>query len=147
MLIVNADDFGRSKGETDAALACYQAGRITSATAMMFMADSERAAELAKGTGLDVGLHLNFTETFSTGCSPEVAKSQNRIVRYLKRSKYAQLIYNPILRREFRCCYKSQAEEFVRLYGKSPSHVDGHHHMHLCANMLFSKAIPRGTKM
>ena len=47
MLIINADDFGRSVGETNAALECYIAGRITSVSAMVFMADSERAAELA----------------------------------------------------------------------------------------------------
>ena len=31
MLIINADDWGRSLAETDAALECYKAGRITSA--------------------------------------------------------------------------------------------------------------------
>ena len=65
MLIINADDFGRSVAETDAALRCYIAGRITSVSAMVFMADSERAAELAKENELDVGLHLNFTERFT----------------------------------------------------------------------------------
>ena len=33
------------------------------------------------------------------------------------------------------------------LYGTLPSHIDGHHHMHLCANILMSKVIPRGIKM
>jgi len=61
MLIINADDLGRSVVETDAALRCYSAGRITSVSAMVFMSDSERAAELANGNGLDVGLHLNFS--------------------------------------------------------------------------------------
>jgi predicted glycoside hydrolase/deacetylase ChbG (UPF0249 family) len=37
MLIVNADDWGRSVAETDSALRCYQAGRITSVSAMVFM--------------------------------------------------------------------------------------------------------------
>ena len=65
MLIINADDWGRSLAETDAALECYKAGRITSASAMVFMGDSERAAELAKENKLDVGLHLNFTDRFT----------------------------------------------------------------------------------
>src|SRR5262245_28926635 len=47
MLIVNADDLGRSKAETDAAMACYAKDRITSTSAMVFMTDSERASELA----------------------------------------------------------------------------------------------------
>jgi len=32
---------------------------------MMFMGDSERAAELAKENELDVELHLNFAELFT----------------------------------------------------------------------------------
>jgi predicted glycoside hydrolase/deacetylase ChbG (UPF0249 family) len=35
----------------------------------------------------------------------------------------------------------------VRLYGKEPAHIDGHHHMHLCTNMLVGDLIPRGTKV
>ncbi len=62
MLIVNADDLGRSKAATDAAMVCYAKGRITSTSAMVFMMDSERAAEAASGAGLDVGLHVNFSE-------------------------------------------------------------------------------------
>ena len=65
----------------------------------------------------------------------------------LWRNKYAQLMYNPFLRREFAYSYKAQAAEFVRLFGRSPSHIDGHHHMHLCANMLLSNVIPAGVKM
>jgi predicted glycoside hydrolase/deacetylase ChbG (UPF0249 family) len=148
MLIINADDFGRSETETDAARRCYNEGRITSVSAMVFMQDSERGAELAKENEMDVGLHLNFSETF-TGKSTSGALNEchNRLVRYLRRSKYSQLFYNPFLRREFSCSYEAQAEEFARLFGKPPSHIDGHHHMHLCANILLSNLIPAGMKI
>jgi chitin disaccharide deacetylase len=148
MLIVNADDWGRSPAETDAALRCYTERRITSVSAMVFMEDSERAAALANGHDLDIGLHLNFTEQFSgPGCPGSVRNDHGRIVRFLMRNKYSQLLYNPFLRREFSASYVAQAEEFVRLYGKPPSHVDGHHHMHLCGNLLLSRVIPDGTKI
>jgi predicted glycoside hydrolase/deacetylase ChbG (UPF0249 family) len=148
MLIINADDWGRSVAETDVALRCFKAGRITSASAMIFMADSERAAELARDNGLDVGLHLNFSERFTAGkCPPVLEEYQSRLVRFLMRNKYSQLLYNPLLRREFAYSYQAQAREFVRLFGRPPSHVDGHHHMHLCANFVFSKAMPAGTKI
>ena len=65
MLIINADDWGRSLVETDAVLRCYQEGRITSVSAMVFMEDSERAAELAKDNELDVVLHVNFAGVFT----------------------------------------------------------------------------------
>lgn len=148
MLIINADDLGRSSAETNAALMCHRDGRITSVSAMVFMADSERAAELAKGNGLDVGLHLNFSEGFTAGRDlGMLGEYHNRIVRFLRGNKYSQLLFNPFLRREFSYSYQAQAEEFARLFGKAPSHIDGHHHMHLCANLLLSRVIPVGTKM
>jgi predicted glycoside hydrolase/deacetylase ChbG (UPF0249 family) len=148
MLIINADDLGRSSAETDAALVCHKEGRITSASAMVFMADSERAAEMATENQLDVGLHLNFSEKFTTGRNlGMLADYHNRIVRFLMGSKYSQLLFNPFLRNEFCYSYQAQTEEFVRLFGKAPSHIDGHHHMHLCANLLLSEVIPAGTKM
>jgi predicted glycoside hydrolase/deacetylase ChbG (UPF0249 family) len=149
MLIINADDWGRSAAETDAALRCYGEKRITSVSAMVFMQDSERAARLTKDYELDdVGLHLNFSEEFTDkSCSETLKEPQGRIIRFLKRGKYAQLLYNPFLRKTFACCYQAQVEEFVRLFEKLPSHIDGHHHMHLCANLLLSNMIPAGTKL
>jgi predicted glycoside hydrolase/deacetylase ChbG (UPF0249 family) len=148
MLIINADDWGRSVAETDAALRCYKRARITSVSAMMFMEDSERAAELAKENELDVGLHLNFTDRFTANQSPgTLGNYHGKIIHFLKRNKYAQLLYNPFLRKEFTYSYDAQAGEFARLYDKTPSHIDGHHHMHLCANIVLSNLIPAGTKM
>ena len=148
MLIINADDLGRSRMETDAALSCLREGRITSVSAMVFMEDSERAANLARDCGVDAGLHLNLSQVFSGRVvSPAVAEAHNRIVGFMKTTKYALLVYHPFLRRCFRDVYQTQADEFVRLFGKSPSHVDGHQHRHLCANMLLDEIIPRGQKV
>jgi predicted glycoside hydrolase/deacetylase ChbG (UPF0249 family) len=149
MLIINADDWGRSVAETDAALKCFRERRITSVSAMVFMLDSKRAARLTKDYDLDdVGLHLNFSEEFTDkSCSETLKEHHGRIIRFLKRGKYAQLLYNPFLRKAFAYCYHAQIEEFVRLFEKSPSHIDGHHHMHLCANLLLSKLIPIGMKL
>ena len=149
MLIINADDLGRSVAETDAALTCFYAGRITSTSVMVFMRDSERAAGLARAASLDVGLHLNFTEPFTLGgCAPGLLASQTRLARFLRRNRYNQLLYNPVLRKDFAASYRAQAVEFARLFGgAAPSHVDGHHHMHLCANMLVGHLIPVNTKM
>jgi predicted glycoside hydrolase/deacetylase ChbG (UPF0249 family) len=148
MMIVNADDVGRSDSETDAALSCYEMGRITSGSAMVFMADSERAAGLAKRTGLDMGLHLNLDESFTSPCTPlELRKQHESIARFLRRGKHALLLYNPFLRDEFRAVYHAQEEEFIRLYGKPPSHIDGHRHMHLCTNMLIDTVIPAGHRV
>jgi chitin disaccharide deacetylase len=148
MLVINADDWGRSRAETDVALRCCQAGRITSVSAMVFMADSERAAHLAKENELDVGLHLNFTERFSGGgIASTLAKYQDKIARFLMRNRYSQILYNPFLGREFSYSCEAQIEEFMRLFGKPPTHIDGHHHMHLCANLLLSSLVPAGMRV
>jgi chitin disaccharide deacetylase len=148
VIIVNADDFGRSRAETDAVVACHKARRITSATAMVFMQDSERAAEDAVGLGIDTGLHLNLSQRF-TGArvTDGLRRSHDRIVSFLGSSKYALLVYNPFLRRQFQDVVEAQVEEFARLYGKPPSHIDGHQHLHLCANLLKDKFIPVGSRV
>jgi len=147
MLIINADDWGHSAAATDAALRCHQAGRITSVSAMVFMADSERAAKLAKDHQLDVGLHLNFSEPFRTNNLGQLNQHHARTVRFLRGNKYSQLFYNPWLGNAFNYSYHAQVAEFVRLFGMQPSHIDGHHHMHLCANLTFGRLIPSGTKV
>jgi predicted glycoside hydrolase/deacetylase ChbG (UPF0249 family) len=148
MLVINADDWGRSRAETDAAFECYKAARVTSVSAMVFMEDSERAAELANRNGLDVGLHLNFDEQFTGHSLPGTLQDcHNRTARFLTRSKFSQVLYNPLLAGAFAYSYQKQADEFVRLFRQSPSHIDGHHHMHLCVNLLLSKVIPAGMKM
>jgi chitin disaccharide deacetylase len=70
MLIVNADDLGRHRGATDSALLCCAKKCVSSVSAMVFMEDSERAAELALDSGIGVGLHLNLSERFSADRVP-----------------------------------------------------------------------------
>ena len=62
-------------------------------------------------------------------------------------SKYARIIYNPHLRKEFRYVYQAQVDEYHRLYGSAPSHINGHRHMHLCMNMLLDGIIPQHERI
>ena len=78
-------------------------------SAMVFMADSERAADLAKENELDVGLHLNFTDRFTSGrVASKLANHHNKIAGCLTRNRYSQVLYNPLLRKAF--CYSYQAQ-------------------------------------
>lgn len=145
-LIVNADDWGRDRGTTDKTLECAQAGAISSVSAMVFMHDSLRAASLARGNRLNAGLHLNFTTAFSASPVPSrLQEHQMRISSYLKSNRFAQTVFNPLLVRAFDYVIKAQHEEFARIYGAEPERFDGHHHMHLCANVLLGNSIPAGT--
>src|SRR5262249_35474256 len=133
---------------TDRILACYRGQRITSTSAMVFMADSSRAAVLARDCGIDVGLHLNFSEPLTGESVPErVRLDHERVRRFLRTSKYALIVYNPFLRCSFRDLFRAQWQEFVRLYGRIPTRVDGHQHLHLCTNMLLDRLIPMGMKV
>ena len=71
MLLINADDFGRTRETSDRIVNCYRQGCIHAASAMTFMKDSERAADLARQNGLPVGLHLNLTLDFTEGQFPQ----------------------------------------------------------------------------
>jgi chitin disaccharide deacetylase len=148
MLIINADDWGRNRTATDTTLACHAGQRISATSAMVFMEDSERAAELAQESGIDVGLHLNLSEGFTATSVPAALRqAHGRICRFLTQSKYALLFYHPFLARTFRLVFEAQLAEFLRLYGRAPAHFDGHQHMHLATNVLVQNLIPAGQKV
>jgi predicted glycoside hydrolase/deacetylase ChbG (UPF0249 family) len=146
VLILNADDWGRNAETTDRTLDCVCSGALSSVSAMVFMEDSERAAAIAREKDIDAGLHLNFTLPFSApGASAALMEHQRRLVRYLRRHRFAPVMFHPALTTSFEYVMKAQREEFARLYGIEPARVDGHHHMHLCANVLWGSLLPRGV--
>lgn len=146
MLIINADDWGMNTLSTERISSCFERGRITSCSAMVFMEDSIRSAENAVGQGMDVGLHLNLSVPFTdTKVSREIHERQLAIRSFLDRSKVSWIFYNPLLKRHFRYIFEAQYGEFLRLYGREPSHINGHQHMHLCPNILLDELIPPGS--
>jgi chitin disaccharide deacetylase len=145
MLTFHADDWGRTREDTDAILKCFQQGSVSGTSAMVFMEDSDRSAQLSKECHIPTGLHLNFTEPFSGNCDGELRKRLRRVSKFLNLHKFACVLYNPFLRSDFTSLYKEQIQEFIRLYGRPPHRIDGHRHMHLCANMLVASHIPAGT--
>lgn len=145
-LIVNADDWGLNHETTDRTLDCARCGAISSVSAMVFMDDSERASSIARENVLDVGLHLNFTTPFSApNVSSRLLQAQQRLTNFLRSNRLAQVFFHPGLTGIFRCVVLAQIEEYRRLYGAEPTRIDGHHHMHLCANVLLGGLLPPGT--
>ena len=145
-LIINADDWGRDRETTDRTLDCVCRGTVSSVSGMVFMEDSERAAKIACDHAIDAGLHLNFTSPFSASGVPSyLVEHQKRVSQYLLRHRFSQVVFHPGLIRSFEYVLAAQQDEFIRLYGQEPERLDGHHHMHLCANVLFGRLLPRGT--
>jgi hypothetical protein len=145
-LIVNADDWGRTHDTTERILACRLRGSVSSVSAMVFMEDSERAAAIAREHGIDAGLHLNFITEFSArAVSPQLILQHTRLIRFLRRHRFAQTLYHPGLARCFAYVVEAQHDEYLRLYKTEPKRYDGHHHMHLCANVLMQRLLPAGA--
>lgn len=145
-VIVNADDWGGSVAATDRILDCILHGSVSSTSAMVFMADSERAAKLAGAHGVDTGLHLNLTQAFTASDVPQrLREEQGKLARFLRGGPLGKMVANPLLARSFEYVVKAQLEEYAQLYGRRPRHIDGHHHAHLCANVQGQELLPRGT--
>jgi predicted glycoside hydrolase/deacetylase ChbG (UPF0249 family) len=150
ILIVNADDFGWDPEATDRAMEAFAAARITSATALVHMEDSDRAARLALEAGLPVGLHLNLTDRFT-----DPSTSEGRRGRHLRacnvfssrRLRLRRWIFDPRIRRVVDDAISDQLERFEELYGKPPTHVDGHKHVHVCPNVALASPLASIAKM
>lgn len=144
-LIVNADDWGRDSHTTRCILDCVKRKAVSAVSAMVFMDDSQRGAALAREHAVDAGLHLNLTEAFTGPCSSTLAEHQRKLAAYLRRPRLSYAVFNPTLTDSFEYVVAAQLEEFHRLFGMPPARVDGHHHAHLCANVLLKRLLPSGT--
>jgi chitin disaccharide deacetylase len=114
VLVVNADDFGRSPGVNRGVIRTHEQGIVTSATLMVRWPASEEAAAYCRRSSLSVGLHLDLGEWEyrDGGWHPryEVLAAQT-----------PDSVADEIGR---------QLESFERLTGRSPTHLDSHQHVH-----------------
>ncbi|MGX1185266.1 putative glycoside hydrolase/deacetylase ChbG (UPF0249 family) [Pseudomonas sp. F-14 TE3623] len=131
-VIVNADDFGLSSSENAVILGAFQAGVISSATAMANMPAFEEACVLARQPLLlgRIGLHFNLT--YGRPLSPSI----------LTRSTFcdSQGVFNLNLPRHSlwlnRLDRDAVLEELEAQWqrcldnGLRPSHIDSHQHVH-----------------
>jgi predicted glycoside hydrolase/deacetylase ChbG (UPF0249 family) len=141
MLIINADDFGASRTASDAICQAFDAGVVTSTSGMVWMSDTIRAAHAASERGLPVGLHLNLTLPFtSREVPPDVRDRQRRLTETFTsngwRDAKAQRPTIDLLRDAIR----DQLDSFCKHFGP-PTHIDGHHHVHLHEAVL--ELLPR----
>jgi hypothetical protein len=132
LLIVNADDFGYSRNVTDPVVAAYDEGLITSTTAMVWMRDTSRAVTFARERGMPVGLHLNLTLPFDGDHVPErVREQQARLTGMFDARSWSQVdLRHRAPDPQIREAVRHQLGSFRAQFGE-PTHIDGHHHIHL----------------
>jgi predicted glycoside hydrolase/deacetylase ChbG (UPF0249 family) len=124
-LIVNADDFGMFPGSVEGILHGYRRGIITSTSLMAGMPAAGSAAEAARSNpGLDVGVHLTYTEGRPVLPAAEVASLLGARGRFLASIAWLATRRQPDLaelEREFR----AQIDR-CRASGVALSHLDLH---------------------
>lgn len=129
-LTVNADDFGASAARDRGILYLFARGRIDAATLLVNGGSSAAAARAGSAAGLPLGLHLNLTEgrAVAPGASSLTdAQGALRGKFGLRAALAAGAVDAADLAREIR----AQLDAFVALAGGLPTHVDGHHHIHV----------------
>jgi chitin disaccharide deacetylase len=110
LLIVNADDFGRSACINEGVIETYERGIVTSASLMVGWPASEEAAAYARAnTGLSLGLHLDIGEWA------------------YREDGWVQL-YG--VEGDLQAEVARQLARFRELAGRDPTHLDSHQHVH-----------------
>jgi hypothetical protein len=81
----------------------------------------------------------------AAGTPKQLLEHQQRVSAYLLRHRLSQVVFHPGLTDSFKYLVTAQLNEFSRLYGAVPDRLDGHHHMHLCANVLMPGLLTAGS--
>jgi predicted glycoside hydrolase/deacetylase ChbG (UPF0249 family) len=116
VLIVNADDFGRSAGINRGVLEAYDHGIVTSTSLMTLWPASAAAARAAdRRPRLSVGLHVDLGEW--------IHQDGSWVPTYLRVPIADVAAIELELHRQLRA--------FRRLLGRDPTHLDSHQHVHL----------------
>ena len=124
-LIVNADDFGLTRGVSAGILAAHRLGIVTSTTVLV-TSDVDRAqlAE-ARDTGLGLGLHMNLTLGRPLTRGRSLVDGKGAFIRDARRAAAGAQT------REVRAEAEAQIARFEKLVGRPPTHIDTHHHVGL----------------
>jgi chitin disaccharide deacetylase len=121
-LCICVDDYGLHEGINRAAIELAQRGRVHAISCLTAGPDWKQHAQWllpAAAQGVDVGLHLDFTEATS-------GQSQRWPLGELIRASLLRQLNRRLIRQEI----KLQLEAFEQALGRAPAYVDGHQHVH-----------------
>jgi hopanoid biosynthesis associated protein HpnK len=132
-LIVNADDFGMTRGVNRAIAECHARGIVTSSTIIANGAEFEDAISLARAApALALGAHLNLSQGIPVAPPHEIPSLLNsRGELFLKPPRLLHRISSKRVRtREIEIELRAQIRRVLGT-GISPDHLDGHLHCHV----------------
>lgn len=140
-LLVTADDLGISPFRDRGIFDAFARGAIQQASLLVAGPTAAQAAAEAKQRGLPLGLHLDLTETPTCAATEDVASlllpEGGKRGRFgLAEALAGGWVDLAHVRRET----IAQIERFKDLTGAWPSHMDGHHHVHVLAPLVATLA-------
>ena len=125
-LIVNADDFGLSRGINYGIIDAHILGILTSTTLMITMEAADHAIELSRQfPKLGIGLHLNMTLGKPLTKAKTIVKEDG--VFYKPKEEPNEAIFDE---HEIYLEFRAQYDLFVLKMGKKPTHLDSHLYAH-----------------
>jgi hopanoid biosynthesis associated protein HpnK len=137
-LILNADDFGLTRGVNEGILRAHRDGVLTSATLMANGDAFDHAVELARATPtLGVGCHLVLVGGYSVAPAPEIpslADSSGRLPASLP-ALVTRVSSGAIRRADIEKELRAQIGKIQRA-GLVPTHLDTHKHTHAHPRVL-----------
>jgi hopanoid biosynthesis associated protein HpnK len=131
-LIVNADDFGLTRGINRAIIEAHECGIVTSTTIMVNMSGFEEAVQMAKAQpSLGVGLHFNITQGRPVAPIEKVRSLLTRKNEFPGTSTAIarRLLTGGLKTEEVVIELRAQIEK-ARNAGLKLTHLDSHKHSH-----------------
>ncbi|EMO7866223.1 TPA: chitin disaccharide deacetylase [Citrobacter amalonaticus] len=127
LLIVNADDFGLSKGQNYGIVEASRHGVVTSTTALVNGDAIEHAVALSRDLPtLAVGMHFVLTLGKPLTEMPGLTR-EGRLGKWIWQMAEEDTLPLDAIAREL----ASQYQRFIDLFGREPTHLDSHHHVHM----------------
>ena len=126
LLIVNADDFGLSKGQNYGIIEAHRHGIVTSTTAMVNGEAIADAVELSQDAP-DLGIGMHFVLTLGEPLSVmPILTREGRFGKWVWQMAEEDKLPLHEIAEEL----ASQYRRFIELFGRAPTHIDSHHHVH-----------------
>ncbi|MNO65214.1 hypothetical protein D3C76_559610 [compost metagenome] len=128
LLIINADDFGITKGTNEAIVDLFEEKAITSTSIMMPCPDSNEAMEISSCKGIqNIGIHLTLTSGEQHPYRPVFQKRElnSLITEEGNFHQDATLLERNAADDEVRLEVESQIQNAI-VHGIDPTHLDSH---------------------
>jgi hopanoid biosynthesis associated protein HpnK len=137
-LLVNADDFGLSRGITDGIIAAHQRGIVTSTSMIASGRGFDDAVAKARANpNLGVGVHLTLVEELPVAAPQEIPTLIQSNGRFPK--NYSMLMQGLLLwrirRKDVEREFRAQIEKCINA-GLRPTHLDSHQHVHALPSLF-----------